>query len=797
MITRKQIIFIFLLLFPFAARGENNPEKTLEFEGYVISDSLEYSAETIDYLFDNNKVIMKKNANIKYLGRILESNTINYYQDYEYMEAVGIQDSTGKYVNTPKFKDKSGEELKGLKIKYDLGTQEGFISSGRTQYEKGFMTADVIKRASEDTLYISNGTYTTCDLEDPHYYFYGKKMKFILNDKLIIKPIIGYVHDIPVFWFPFYVFPISKGRQSGFLTPKYGSSRLDGRYFSNIGYYFAPSDYYDYRFASTFRERNGWLVKNWFNYKKMYSLQGSIYGSFEDEERNDSRQWKLSGSHSHTISPTLSISGRGNFQSSEYSQNNSNNLYQRLNRNMNSNLTIRKKWSESGNSLITNIKNTRNLDTNQRTTVVPSISFTMPKRLIFGSKENESQKRKYTQKGSETDLEKTKEWYNSLYYSMNTKFTGTEKRDEEALDSINNLYFTTSVSSSHKLLGWLTTNPSIKLSEQFVASNDSISHVRTDNISAGLSLSTKVYGTFNPRIGSLVGLRHVITPTISYSYGKEREYQGLDSDVFYRFDKNDNDKSQRSSMSVSLRNLFQTKTVKGGEEKKTDIVSLDFSSGVDFEADTQPVSPLKTTLVVKPMEIVDVTLRSSHTFYHDDDTFHLFSPYLKTMSINTTIGLSDKTFISQGTSSRVNANNDLGRDVFDSDIDENVQKEMSADKSSSSIPFKLQFTHNYQISKSTKKASGGYKYRKTHTIKPTISFSPSRNFYVQYYMYYDIEDESISSHRVIVKRDLHCWEANLSWIPSGIREGFYFLVNIKDLPDVKIEKRRGASSLTG
>ena len=95
MIVQNLIILIILLLFPFNALSQNTPEKTLDFDGYVLSDSLEYRAETIDYFFDSHKFIMNKNANIKYMGRMLKSNTINYYQDFEYMEAVGEIDSSG------------------------------------------------------------------------------------------------------------------------------------------------------------------------------------------------------------------------------------------------------------------------------------------------------------------------------------------------------------------------------------------------------------------------------------------------------------------------------------------------------------------------------------------------------------------------------------------------------------------------------------------------------------------------------------------------------------------------------
>ena len=63
-------------------------------------------------------------------------------------------------------------------------------------------------------------------------------------------------------------------------------------------------------------------------------------------------------------------------------------------------------------------------------------------------------------------------------------------------------------------------------------------------------------------------------------------------------------------------------------------------------------------------------------------------------------------------------------------------------------------------------------------------------------MVYDIENKTMVFQRVVINRDLHCWEANISWIPGGIQEGFYFKVNIKNIPDVKIEKRRGTSRIS-
>ncbi len=807
MIPVRIIIYFMVFLSSSGVFAQPDLERKFNFPGYDKSDSLHYSAETIDYLPDDSIFVLKNNAKIVSLGRMLRSNSITYYQNYDYMEALGRRDSTGTLTDTPVFRDTGGEELNGEKIIYNTDSRKGVIVNAKTQYENGFMYADIIKRGSDDTLYVADGTYTTCDLEHPHYYFSGRQMKFILNDKLIIKPVVAYLADIPVMWFPFYVFPIAKGRQSGFLTPRYGSSRIDGRYFSNLGYYFAPSNIFDYKAAATLREKNGWLVNNWINYNQRYKMSGSVYGSYEVASREGSRQWKLSGSHRQTISNTLSLTGNVNMQSSEYSRNNSPNLYQRMNRNMNSSLRISKKWEESGNSLITYLSHTKNLDSESRTTVAPSFSFTMPKRLVFGQDQPKRRQRKYTQKSTDIADDEDKKWYETIYYSSNASLKNTE-RDNYSLNSMTNEYsnhtyegkrdmsFNASLTSSNKFMGWLNANPSLSLDEQFLATTDSLSHKRNDNLSMGLSLSTKIYGTFNPSVGSLKSLRHVISPSITYRYGKRREYEGTSMDVLYRFDKNNNKNGKISSMNISFRNLFQAKTLKEETENKIDLFTLDFSTSVDFEREERIVSPLRTTLDIKPLQTIKVRLTSSHEFYHDDDKFYLFSPYLSNMGVTTTVGLTDRNIGQLGMSSRVNANRYLGRDDFMEDIDM-IEDDVPAESGSFRIPFNVRFTHYYKVSRGRRNTTGGYSYREIHTIKPNISFSPSKNMSIRYNLYYDFKSKELSSHQVLLRRDLHCWEMNISWVPSGIREGFFFKVNIKDLPDVKIEKRRGVSRFSG
>ena len=53
----------------------------------------------------------------------------------------------------------------------------------------------------------------------------------IVNDKVIAKPIVMYIGNIPVAALPFAVFPHRTGRHSGIIIPRYGESAREGPVF--------------------------------------------------------------------------------------------------------------------------------------------------------------------------------------------------------------------------------------------------------------------------------------------------------------------------------------------------------------------------------------------------------------------------------------------------------------------------------------------------------------------------------------------------------------------------------------
>ena len=99
-----------------------------------------------------------------------------------------------------------------------------------------FVHAEKMKKISANEYYAFRGTFTTCDLDTPHFAFRVKKMK-VVNQKLIVTgPIHPEFEGVPIpIYLPFGFFPLSTGRHSGLLPPTFAANEQFGLGLEGLG----------------------------------------------------------------------------------------------------------------------------------------------------------------------------------------------------------------------------------------------------------------------------------------------------------------------------------------------------------------------------------------------------------------------------------------------------------------------------------------------------------------------------------------------------------------------------------
>lgn len=728
-------------------------------------DSVTFSADHITYNVQTEQIELVGNATLSYRSMQLRAGHILFDQNARVVTAQALPDSTGaRTQGMPQFA-RNSEKLSGEYMVYNLNTERGSVRTGRAIHERKYYRGDRILLDSEKALNALDLSLSTCDRDHVHYDFLCKNVRVLQNDKAIGRSVTFRLGPIPIFWLPFFVFPVKQGRQSGLLTPGVGSNSRDGIFVRNLGYYFAASEYWDTTLKGTFRERGGFLLES----RLVYAVRNRFSGNIDvGYERNTSgisaaHNWRLNLQHQQRLNATTNIRGSGQFSTStSFDQRNSNDLYRYLNQQLRSSFSFDKRWTESGRSIDGSLTYYRDLGEKSNSFQgFPRLAFRQPRRRIFGG-DNAT-----TAMGP---------WYRAFYYGFSSTLSNSFMRTPDPAPNTERftLQNLVTINSQHRPMGWLDLTPSFNLSEEFIHS-DTDSITRRGSYSAALTSGTTVYGLFQPQIGRLHGIRHRFQPQLNFNYNQTGKISNGTFGVGGSRDWGD----PRRTLNLNVGNTLELKTEHDGDFHRFTLATLNFSTGYDFDTPGQKWRPLRTNASLKPNRRVDVRLNMSHKLYDDAGTRSLLHPRLQNLTITSNFRFTG----------RDNQTNDPTRPTFSSsESDFGFERDLYTDFSDVTQPWRFNLSHFIQMQRSLSTSP----LSKRSWVKADFGINPTQTLRIDYSINFDmLPNKRLSAQNLSLYRDLHCWEARFSWYPTGFNKGFFFKINIKDIPQIKFEHRRG------
>lgn len=274
-------------------------------------DSIRFNAKTGDLELGGKKAAVQRDETI------LVGNNIVYNDSTKVVKARGDP----VILRDPSRTDADDIVVLGG-IDYDLTSRSGRIQEFSTSVEAGgdrlYLEAKAGQIFSDTlvnghhTVWASDGSFTYCDLAEPHFHFTTKSMKFVSDNIMVARPGVLYIGEVPIFWIPFFFQDVRKGRRSGLLTPNFGIAELlrnspsYHRQVSNMGYYFAINDYmgaevsFDWRSGANGEFSDPGFVRSNVEYTYRW-LNRFISGRFAaDEMRRNDGQKNLSITWNHS-----------------------------------------------------------------------------------------------------------------------------------------------------------------------------------------------------------------------------------------------------------------------------------------------------------------------------------------------------------------------------------------------------------------------------------------------------------------------------------------------------------------
>ena len=162
-------------------------------------------------------------------------------------DRVEINRATGEAIAQGKAVFFDGQDrLVGERIDFNLNTGTGVVYKGSTFMPPYYrLSGDRMDRLGESVYSVRQGTFTTCEGDDPAWSFHLGSARAELDNLITGTDTSFLVKGIPVIpWVPFFAAPLGSERKSGFLFPEYGSNSRYG-FLVRTPYYWAINDSQD------------------------------------------------------------------------------------------------------------------------------------------------------------------------------------------------------------------------------------------------------------------------------------------------------------------------------------------------------------------------------------------------------------------------------------------------------------------------------------------------------------------------------------------------------------------------
>ena len=183
------------------------------------------------------------------------------------------------------------DRLVGERIDFNFNTGTGVVYKGSTFVPPYYrLSADRMDRLGESVYSIRQGTFTTCEGDDPAWSFRLGSAEADLDNLITGTDVSFLVKGIPFIpWVPFFAASIRRERQSGFLFPELGSNSRYGL-LTRTPYYWAINDSQDLTLAMDVFSKRGIGADLEYRYLLSRDTRGKLTAFGINESFLNSRQ---------------------------------------------------------------------------------------------------------------------------------------------------------------------------------------------------------------------------------------------------------------------------------------------------------------------------------------------------------------------------------------------------------------------------------------------------------------------------------------------------------------------------
>jgi hypothetical protein len=683
------------------------------------------NGDTVEYLTEGREVTASGDVSVIYKGTKLSCRKLTINTQTKDAEAEGnvrLEDGEGV--------------VEGEKMKYNFQTKVGSIMGAEFRSNPYFGRSDKVDKVSENEFIARHGYITTCTHDKPHYRIKSAKINIFPDDKVQTKDDVFYIGRVPVMYAPQYNHSLKDPLMHVQLMP--GKSKDWGLFMLSAWRYDITEDlkgriFLDYRSKKGVAEGFGTNYatsefgrgdfKYYYTQERDHSLDAT-----NDAPREFQRyfiRWRhkadidertnFVGEYYKISDSKMAIYGRDNNFLKDYFFRE----YEKASQPP-SYLLFHHSFDYSSLDFIIDKRTNRWYDPGSLEKL-PEIKYTMAPNQISDTSlyfENNSSLGSYIRRNTST-----------MTPALNDTSPSTTDEHVNRFDMSNKL-------SLPMKVAFVSFTPFLMDRETFYSRRAYGSTQAPRTIFyAGADMSTKFYRIFNIATNAMGldinGLRHIITPTVGYTFNHEPT---VSSSELRQIDEVDNI-TRNNSASIGLSNKLQTKR----ENKSVDLVDLLVTSNYNFKPKTgakkgSSLSDFFFQLKVIPYSWMSINADATyvHSGPRDDPKYNHFS----NANYDVSIGLGKERSFSVGQRYQLKGGNEITYNL------------------------NWRFTPKWKL-------SVYQRYNRGHDPKLA---------------------RGLREQEYTITRDLHCWAWDISYnVKRGHGETIWFMFRLKAFPEVEFQ----------
>lgn len=602
-----------------------------------------------DFSNGSRKIYYYGEVTVKYQDMTLTADYMEYDMKDGSVFACGVYDSLDQEWKGRPVMTQGNATYNMEEVRYNFNTKKARITNMVTNDEQGIVHGRNIKMLEDNSINMTDGKYTVCDADHPHYYLKMSSARTITKPsrKTVFGPAHLVVEDvaIPFIGLPFGFVPERPKRATGILMPTFGEEQARGFYLRDLGMYFVFGDYLDLSVTGDYYTLGSWAIDINSRYKVNYKFNGSFSLNYSNDRTGEkgtpeffqTANFGVRWSHSQDSKahPGTTFSASVNFQSPSNNRYNSHSVSEALQNQISSSISYGHNWNGKFN-LTVNALHSQNSRDSSYVFTLPNVTFYMSTIYPFKQK---------NRVGKEKFYEKISFGYNTALQNK-INFKASEFGQPDFLSKFKSgMTHNFNIGlPNFQMFKYININPGVSYSQNwFFQARDYAYNPETDrveqqegrmfnhfgitqNYSFSASASTRVYGTFNfGKHRNLQAIRHVISPSLSFSASPDKGTYANGFRTLYYTDASGAEKEYQY-------NIYQGQLYSPPSRGKSATASLSIGNNIEAKVRDYADTTGKGT---KKIKLIDqLTLNTSYNFLADSLRMNNISASMSTNLFN-------------------------------------------------------------------------------------------------------------------------------------------------------------------